>query len=82
MFTGLSTTLNGVFISIRIQRVNKVIRKKIFVLKHVFIEKKFWGSGSVNKLNTEQFSKIDNFQAKFWKFQNALAPSILKIGEF
>ena len=45
-------------------------------------EKKIWGSGSVNTLNTEQFSKIDLFQVKFWKFQNALAPSILKIGEF
>ena len=67
------------------------MRKKFYVLKHGFghrgtsginfSEKILGGSGSVNPFRAELFFEKRQFSAKFLKFQNALAPSILELEE-
>ena len=66
----------GIYIyAIRSERVNKVIRKKFFVLKrgfrHLgtsrnnFWKKIFWGRGRLTRSLRRYFSKIDKFQKIF-----------------
>ena len=81
------TSIYDIYICHGRERVNRVRRKKFFVLKRVFFDQatsknNFWKKffsvrGRLTRSLPSYFPKIIDFHSKFSKLWNALTPSIL-----
>ena len=85
------TSIYDIYICHGRERVNRVRRKKIFVLKRVFFDQatsknNFWKKffsvrGRLTRSLPSNFPKIIDFHWKFSKLWKAITPSILVVGE-